>query len=65
MILEIDTNNPQEIFHILNNLKKQKKIKDFKLLEDIEAHLLIEETKKENNEKIKYEDVLKKYGINI
>jgi len=51
--------------------KELKKLKDVKIvnsatkLEDLMDYFLIQEAKKENLENISYEEVLKKYEINI
>jgi len=51
--------------------KELKKLKDVKIvnlatkLKDLMDYFLIQEAKKENLENIPYEEVLKKYGINI
>ena len=56
-IIEIDEKE-------LKNLKNVKIVNSAYSLEDLMDYFLIQEAKKENLENIKYEEVLKKYGIN-
>ena len=56
-IIEIDEKE-------LKNMKNTKLIDKAANLEDLIDYFLIQEAKKENLENIKYEEILKKYGIN-
>ncbi len=56
-IIEIDEKE-------LKNMKNTKLIDKAANLEDLIDYFLIQEAKKENLENIKYEELLKKYGIN-
>ena len=49
----------------LKKLKNVKIINSVNNLEDLQDYFLIQEAKKENLENIKYEEMLKKYGINL
>ena len=49
----------------LKNLKNVKIVNSAYSLEYLMDYFLIQEAKKENLENIKYEEVLKKYGINL
>ncbi len=55
----IETNEKE-----LKNLKNIKLVDKAANLEDLIDYFLIQEAKKENLENIKYEEILKKYGIN-
>ena len=55
----IETNEKE-----LKNMKNIKLIDKAANLEDLIDYFLIQEAKKENLKNIKYEEILKKYGIN-
>jgi len=61
MFAVIEVENEKE----LKNLKNAKIVDSAPKLEDLMDYFLIQKAKEENLENIKYEDVLKKYGINF